>query len=89
MFEDCPNCKADIGDELYNFFVSGGSDWQTWYDYECPKCKTILTIEVRQEPSFIIKARDAEQHVHADTGRATVDSEFDQIVEDTVYGEGA
>ena len=46
----CPYCNAEIEEGIHCAWA--GDYWDHCDDFECPKCKKILEIDVEAEPVF-------------------------------------
>ena len=48
MIDECPNCEADLELAQYHSNYDYAIEFQT----TCPKCETLLNVQVETEPVF-------------------------------------
>ena len=57
-YDRCPNCDKEIYAELHDYFMSGSTDYGTYFDFDCPHCKQALAIEVESTPIFLVTKKE-------------------------------
>ena len=52
LLEECPTCGHDLGPALSRYFWGQlpGNEFQ----FTCPNCKTVLSVDVEPEPRFYV-----------------------------------
>ena len=66
VYERCPYCDTALYNDIYDYWWHHESP--TSFDFKCPECKKVFSVEVEAIPDFLCYSKDVPQSTEEESG---------------------